>query len=650
MCVEQFFFVSVKMSISFRSSLPVQLRLFVLVLFVPLVIGLSLFLSTTVFRNAPITTDEHAYVFQANCFADGVIARPLPEPVRMFPHEMMIMDKEHGWLSRYPPAHAAWLTPGAFFDHPRFMIALAAVCSLFLLWRIGIVLDFPPFLLPALAGLSPYFWFMHGTLLSHTSGLVAVCLLLFSYLSWKKTGLLHWAVLAGLAWAWFFLNRTYTGFLIAIPFGMDALIDAARNPVRRNILATLLFAGSAGLGAVVFLLYNHAAIGDAFTPTYLYYQASDALGFGPRPPGKIPAMHTPWLGFKALVENLVLLDRWLYGFTGGLVLLFLLLIAGWNRRWSPLLVAAPCMVWLGYILFWFEGIRLVGPVYYYETLPFLLLILAFGLQRIWARLPLPGQWRWGLAAALPVLVASLFFSWQQGQFLYDWQELTGKYHELLRNAPEKSLVLVKKIPGMNYLTQGMAYNPKGIDSTPLVAHLGKLPTPFLVRAYPDHTPYQLTAGEGKQLELQPYQDPPPLLYRWHITQTRARTGQALALGQQKKTRYACQGIHGADWLSFGSFFWVVRGDYVLRIHLDDYRPLKAPPLEIDIVTADGQQILARQKVSCRGGQVIEIPFRIKADRMRVEPRIFFTGTGTVQASQMEIMQVSDAWQRGTADS
>jgi hypothetical protein len=360
-------------------------------------------------------------------------------------------------------------------------------------------------------------------------------------------------------------------------------------------------------------------------------------------------MHTPLLGFKALFENLVLLDRWLYGFAGGLVLLVVLLVAGWNRRWSPLLVAAPCLVWLGYVLFWFEGIRLVGPVYYYETLPFLLLLLAFGLRRIWSLLAQTRKRGWALAATLPVLATALLFSWQQGGFLRDWQELTGKYHDLLRNAPEKSLILVRKIPGMHYITQGMAYNPKGIDSDPLVGHLGKLPTPFLVRAYPDRTPYQLVLRDG-DLELQGCQKQPPLVYRWHIIQTRAKTGEALTLDDQKKARFACQGIHDADWLSFGSFFWVVRGEYVLKIQLDMDSSNGDVPLKIDIVSENGEKVLAHHQVSDGEGRMIEIPFTVEAPRLRVEPRVYFTGTGTVQAGQMEIFQVSDAWQGKRTDS
>ncbi len=73
-------------SFSFRSCLPGKGHSVLPFAIIPLVIWLSLYLSGTVFRNAPITTDEHAYVFQANCFADGMLARPLPEPMRMFPH------------------------------------------------------------------------------------------------------------------------------------------------------------------------------------------------------------------------------------------------------------------------------------------------------------------------------------------------------------------------------------------------------------------------------------------------------------------------------------------------------------------------------------------------------------------------------------
>jgi len=91
---------------------------FVLLL-LALLAGLVTFtVSQVVFRNAAVVTDEHAYVMQAHTYSEGKIARSLPSAAEFFKHEMMIMDKDAGWLSRYPPGHAIWLIPGVLLGQP----------------------------------------------------------------------------------------------------------------------------------------------------------------------------------------------------------------------------------------------------------------------------------------------------------------------------------------------------------------------------------------------------------------------------------------------------------------------------------------------------------------------------------------------------
>ena len=611
---------------------------------IPVVGGLlvffaSYFLSQFVFLDAPLTTDENAYIFQANCFADGVLARPVPEPMRMFPHEMLIMDKEVGWLSRYPPAHAAWLVPGVYIQHPRVMVSLAALLSFLLLSRLGVSLGFPTYLFPALVLFSPYFLFMHGTLLSHSSGLLAVSLMFLSYVRWKQTGKIWYAVLAGLGWACFFLNRTYTGALLAIPFGVDALVDLVRYRTRRNLAGTLLFAVFSGLGVVVFQYYNAVTVGDPWTPTYLYYQASDALGFGPRPAGQIPSHHTFSAGIKAMWENLIFLDRWLLGVPGSLVLAVGLGVVGWDRRWSLLCLTSAVIVWLGYVLFWFEGVRTVGPVYYFETLPFLLVLLAFGLRKIYLLLA-PAENRRLIYVTFSCLLlggGSLFFSWQQGHFIRGHQDLGGQYRRLLKLAPENSLILVSKIPGMHYVTRGMAFNQKGLASDPLVAHKGKLHNQVMIGAFPERTPYELVL-KGKQLALEPFAETNPVYYRCFASDTFYRTGEDVILPGGIRKRVARSRAHNADWLAYGASFWVSPGSYLLQVDIDVEAVSSDLPLVIDIATNQGRNILAHQRLTELEGNVVEVPFEVTRS-IKVEPRIYYNGTGNVAAGKMEIIQL-----------
>ena len=608
-----------------------------------LVFCASWWLGQLVSLNAPLTTDENAYVFQAYCFADGILARPAPEPKRMFPHEMLIMDDQAGWLSRYPPGHAAWLTPGVLAGQPRLMVALAAALSFLVMGRLGMLLGFSRFLMPALLLVSPYFLFMHGTLLSHSSGLLAASLMLLAYIRLKQGGSLLFGVLAGLAWATLFLNRTYTAALIAVPFGVDAVVDLVRQRTARNLAGTLLFVMASGLGLALFLFYNQLTVGDPWTPTYLYYQASDALGFGPRPPGQIPSVHTPGSGLRAMGENLLLLDRWLFGFPGSLVLVLGLGLFGWNRRWSPLCLAAPFCVWLGYVLFWFDGIRLVGPVYYFETLVFLLVLACFGLQRLHRSAALlPVRLRPVLAALSWLVVAccALLFSRQQSGLLRAWQDLGGQYRALLQKAPPGSLILAPRIEGMRYVSRGMAFNPRGLASDPLVASTDKLDRRVLAGAFPGRTPYSLVLDNGR-LRLEPFVDQSPIRIHMSVADTLCRTGENHDSGAGERQRIARSGIHPPDWLAYGVSLWIGPGSYHLQVSLQVEGIRADAPLVVDVATGGGSRILARRTVSASGTDMVEVAFHVTRST-RIEPRIYYNGTGTVAAGIMKIVQVNDA--------
>ncbi len=462
----------------------------------------SFIIGHAVFWDAVLTTDEHAYLMQAYAFIEGKISRPLPELAEIFRHEMMIMDEQAGWFSRYPPGHALWLMLGAAAGRPHLPVYLAAALSVWLFSRIGPVLRLPTLLLPFLMVVSPYFLFMNGTLLSHASALPTACLMLWGYLAWKIRKRRVYAFIAGLAWAFLFLNRTYTGLLIALPFAVDALWDLARNRSRSNFFATILFALTAAAGGGAYLLYNYLAVGNPLTPTYLYYAPDEGLGFGLRSASSLPFHHTFAAGLLYLRENMVLLDRWLYGFTGSLLLCLGLALVGWNKRWTPLCLAVVATVACGYVFFWWRGVRDIGPVYYYETLPFILLATGFGIARI-ARLS--ASWKRlraavAIAGVVLLTASAVRFSFDQGSLLRDRQRLVGQFHTLLETAPEKSLIIVTGFRGMRHVEKGTSFNPHGIDSDPLVV-AGTVPIDDIISAYPKRAVY-LMVRRGENLVLE----------------------------------------------------------------------------------------------------------------------------------------------------
>ncbi len=461
-------------------------------------------ISQVVFWDAVLTTDEHAYLMQAYTFIEGQISRALPPLPEIFRHEMMIMDETVGWLSRYPPAHSIWLAAGVLAGSPHLAVSVAAGLSVWIFSGIGRMINLPPILLAAMMLVSPFFLLMNGTLLSHTSALPASCLMLWAYLAWKITKKNRYALFAGLAWAWLFLNRTYTGLLIALPFAFDALWDLARNPKRDCFFGTLLFVLSSASGGVLYLLYNYLAVGDPTTPTYLFYAPDDGLGFGLRSSSSLPYYHTLDAGLLYLKENLLLLDRWLFGFPGSLLISCVLVIIGWHKRWSLLCLGVFLSVAIGYVFFWWRGVRDVGPVYYFETLPFLLLATAFGIKKLFEKAADKKTLITVFAALLSLILgSSAYFVFIKGKMLREQQRIVGQFHTLIQHAPEKSLIMVSGFRGMRHVEKGTSYNPKGIDSDPLIIAVGTISPQRILELYPNRRPYVMVLRNG-QLLLEPF--------------------------------------------------------------------------------------------------------------------------------------------------
>lgn len=466
---------------------------------------LTYIIGQVIFWGAVLTTDEHAYLMQAFTFIDGKIARPLPPLPEIFRHEMMIMDEKAGWLSRYPPAHSLWLISGVWAGVPHLAVSLAAGLSVWIFSSTARTINLPPLMLAAIMVLSPYFLMMNGTLLSHTSALPASCLMLWAYISWKTTGTKKYAAVAGLAWAWLFLNRTYTGLLIALPFALDALIDLARKRNRTNFTATILFALTSASGGVFYLAYNYLAVGDPFTPTYLYYAPDEGLGFGLRSTSSVAYHHSLQAGLIYLRENILLLNHWLFGFTGSLLAAVVLAVIGWHKRWSPLCLGVFVSVAVGYVFFWWRGVRDVGPVYYFESLPFILLATGFGVDKLLKKTALNNRFHIVFTAsiALLLLVSSTHFVYRQGSLLRERQRIVGEFHNLIRTAPANSIIMVSGFRGMRHVEKGTSYNPEGIDSDPLLIAAGAIDPEQILRQFPGRTPYVMVR-RADQLLLEPY--------------------------------------------------------------------------------------------------------------------------------------------------
>ena len=613
-----------------------------LLMLISVIAGLATFAaSQIIFRNAAITTDEHAYVMQAYTYSEGEISRPLPPAPEFFKHEMMIMDRDVGWLSRYPPGHSIWLIPGVLLGQPRIMVSVAAALSVYIFGNIGFLLQFSPGLLPLLLLISPYFIFMNGTLLSHTSGLPAAGLMLSAYIYWKKKQKFIFALFAGLAWSLLFLNRTFTGLLIALPFALDALWDLYKKRDMQTLFATLLFVVSASMGVGAYLLYNYLAVGDPLLPTYLYYAPSEKLGFGVRHEGIFPVTHTFFQGLTYLWENLVLLDKWLFGFRGSLLAALALAIWGWHQRWSLLCLTAIISVLTGYIFFWFEGIKYVGPVYYFELLPFILLAAGFGVQKI-IIFPVSHVDAKKVVYAFGLLffiTMSLGFMWKEGKQLRSFQSIIGQYQHVASTAPENSLILVEMFDGLNSVYKGTSFNPRGLDSDPLMVAAGKQHPAIILDVFPDREAYHLYR-ESNKLVLAPYINSEPIGYRCNIVGMAAQTGTNEKGSDGTGIRVAREGKDDEGLLVFGDKRLLSPGHYQLTVDVQVTKAVQSDPLSLTVIADDGPEVLASKEFDkqceCRP---YTLDFFLKTVT-NIECRIYYGGKGDVSVGDIGISKIT----------
>ncbi len=448
-------------------------------------------ISYFVLEHFPRDVDSIARLFQAKTFASGQLYVEEPSIPEAF-HIANVVTEDGKMYSKYAPGsalvYALWKRIlGIQWGVNPFLgsAMLVVLYGVFKTWYEERVVRISLILLC----LSPFFIFMTASFHSHLP-----CLFLLStfllFLGWgHRHGQWYYFPLSGLCLGLAFIIRPYTALLVGVPFLVAYFLQSRhQRAFNRWLLLGLGFALPLGF----LLYYNHALTGHPLRFPFLVADPEEKIGFGHKG-------HTPLKGLSNTGEMLQLLNLNILGWPCGLLFPVLFIVLARKHRWDiVLLVSILCLI-VGYGFYYWIDFSF-GPRFYFEMLPFLVLLsvrgmMSFpeGMQRIGlhkiSHEQLVGFVHW-------VVLLSFLFS-----FIFYIPQLTRMYHEdynriihtkVAAFVKEKeitnALVLIREIPGYNVYASGFLANALDFRGDVVyVRDRGQEQNQAIISAYPDHS-------------------------------------------------------------------------------------------------------------------------------------------------------------------
>jgi hypothetical protein len=342
-------------------------------------LALMIWIALSVFEGVPHERDSVAYLFQARMFAHGVVTAPAPAIPEAF-KEDFIINVQGRWFGKYPPGHPLVLALGIILGAPWIVGPVLGSVSVGLLLLLGHRLfGFDIGLLSSVLLLaSPFFLFMSGSYLAHTTSLALTLGALAVFIPTGGPASVRSRLALGAVLGALLCTRQLTGVALSGVLGLWLLLDPDTSARARVKGALAVGIGAAPLVALL-LWFQWATTGQPFSSPQTLWWDFDRIGFGSGIGAE--GFHDLASGLHDTWDRLTELQRHLFGWPFYLTLAPAMVpfILGRARKadWWLLSVAATMMG--AYVLYWNRGMA-YGPRYFYEALGPLCLLTARGFQ------------------------------------------------------------------------------------------------------------------------------------------------------------------------------------------------------------------------------------------------------------------------------
>jgi Dolichyl-phosphate-mannose-protein mannosyltransferase len=330
----------------------------------------------------PHYPDEVLYVFQARLIAAGRFVTDIPggltDAFYISTTKPAFVDEIGGkWASFYPFGHPLMLAIGSAFGLTWLVPSVVGAGTVVLTYVIGRRFYNARTGLAAAAFLvaSPFFLMQSSNFLSHNTGTLYILLSLLFIL--KRDRPLLYGALAGLFFGLGVNTRPLNMAALVVPFGILMLsYVAVQGEDRRQwlkhtgafLLLTLLL-------LVAMFGYNYGVTGT-FGTTYAGGAGGDSSQLYGFREG-----HTLDIGIRneqaQLTMLLVVFNAW--PAFAGIILIFVPFLLGSRNHWDYFVLACATLPILAYAGYRYSG-GYEGPRYWYEAMPFLVLLSARGVE------------------------------------------------------------------------------------------------------------------------------------------------------------------------------------------------------------------------------------------------------------------------------
>jgi hypothetical protein len=339
--------------------------------------GILLYINYVVGDHMPHVPDSVAYLFQARILASFRLFAKAPELGESFVFPGSVIQHAGRWFTQYPFGHPLALAVGVRLGAPWLIPPFLGALTVFLVYRVGshVYGAGTGLLAAALLLLSPFFQMTASNFMSHNTAAFYLMAGTFFFLRPTSRPSLSWFV-SGVFLGLLFNTRPLTAAGVLVPFGLWSAYDFWKARDRRAFFRQgLALTAGFGLLLLLYFLYNRALTGSFTTPPYSLGGTfnRENLGFF--------GGHSLASGLMNDQTNLSLLVLVLNGWPlfMGLLLVLLPFILGSRNRWDYFFLTAAFFIAAAWTTY--RGVFIMhGPRFWYEMVPFLMLLTARGVQ------------------------------------------------------------------------------------------------------------------------------------------------------------------------------------------------------------------------------------------------------------------------------